>query len=256
MSYMDYRKHIAKSRLSTEEKADLRSEFLSRTGLKSSPSNYLINKAPHYVGIAALSLLLVAVGASPFAIAAENAEPGDFLYPVKTAVNEPVKKVVRTVVGKKTAEPAIPTQAQIAEEDVETTESDTEATRSEKRQKSKNGDTEPNPPTLPSASIIHAADSQVKKIVDTATSPIENMKIIDGASKIVPVEIRILPDDNQDTKKNDSKDQENDADESDEESEEDVVDKTVDRVTEEVKDAAGTVSDTVEQATKILDISL
>jgi hypothetical protein len=60
---------------------------------------------PRYATVAAYSLLILVVGFTPFAFAAESSEPGDLLYPIKTAVNEPVKKAVRTVIPHKEAEP-------------------------------------------------------------------------------------------------------------------------------------------------------
>ncbi len=84
--------------LSRSERTALRSELLVKTGLSEAPPSYFFNMLPRYAAVTAYSFLLLIVCVSPIAFAAENSEPGDFLYPVKTIINEPIKKTVKAVI--------------------------------------------------------------------------------------------------------------------------------------------------------------
>lgn len=85
--------------LDNDEKKSLRADFLMKAGLKhtNSPFSQFFIPTLHYAKIVAYSILLFLTGIVPFTFAAENAQPGDILYPLKEAVNEPVKETIKHI---------------------------------------------------------------------------------------------------------------------------------------------------------------
>ncbi len=103
MTIFKFKKYIDKLSsvsLSKDEKMVLRAEFLNKTGIQDVGSAGWLTQSSgfRYARIVAYSFLMFMIGITPFAFAAEGSNPGDILYPLKVAVNAPVKKALARII--------------------------------------------------------------------------------------------------------------------------------------------------------------
>lgn len=105
MEYFKFKKIISESRkvkLSDKERLVMRSNFLASIGAAEIKIESKLNTNPKVAFALVVACLLAVV--VPVTYASERALPGDVLYPVKTKITEPVKRVVEKVVSEDSAD--------------------------------------------------------------------------------------------------------------------------------------------------------
>ncbi len=97
--YKKFIKDLQSISLSTDEKAELRADFLQKTGLPDYSNVSVLSSffMVRYTKILVYSLLIFVTAIIPFTFAAEYSQPGDVLYPLKISFNEPIKKAVEYI---------------------------------------------------------------------------------------------------------------------------------------------------------------
>lgn len=241
MTFFKMRKLIARlkteSELTGSEREALRARLLAQTGLTETAPHYLVSMFPHYAKVAALSLALIAIGVTPLAIAAEQSEPGDILYPVKTKVTEPIKKAAKSIFLE---------SGNVPVENPPQTEAAVSKSEDEKPQKQKRTDTEAVLPHVKTQSDIPIIPGAVEETTPSIQKTVDKIK----------EQLPLLKGNERKYDKNENQEEKKKKDDDDESGVDDVVD-TVRNTAEDAKEAADDVKDSIKETVNdVTDLGL
>lgn len=228
------------SELTGSEREALRARLLAQTGLTETAPHYLVSMFPHYAKVAALSLALIAIGVTPLAIAAEQSEPGDILYPVKTNVTEPIKKAAKSLLpkpGDVPVENPPQTEAAITKSEEDKDGEPEKQERTDAKSVLPHTKMQPDIPIIPGA--VEEATPSIQKTVDKIK---EQLPLLKGNER------KYDKNENQEEKKKKDADDESGVD--------DIVD-TVRDTAEDAKEAADDVKDSIKETVNdVTDLGL